>query len=103
MEHAVLVTIPLKDGEFGSEQERQELYGLESQLTAAIAEKGAGEFDGNDFGGGQVTFYMYGPDADALYDAIAPVFEKHGITGVQVTKRYGEPDDPDAAQSRFSI
>lgn len=34
--------------------------GLRSQLP------GVGEVDGNEFGGGKVVIFAYGPDADAL-------------------------------------
>lgn len=39
-------------------------------------------------------FYMYGPDADRLFEAVRPTFEATPfMAGAQVTLRYGPPED----------
>jgi hypothetical protein len=53
-----------------------------------------GEFDGNEFGGGRVTLYAYGPDADALFAVMARFLREHPLRPASVTLRYGEPSDP---------
>jgi len=35
-----------------------------------------GEFDGNEFGEGECVWYMYGPDADALYRAVEGIIRE---------------------------
>jgi len=46
------------------------IHALSHKLEEVIKAKHLGEFDGDEFGGGDCTLYMYGPDADALFAAI---------------------------------
>ena len=91
-EHAVLVHIKLA-AEMPSEDEMAKYHALQDQLIAAIEAAAAGELDGDEWGGGECVIYTYGPGADALWDAIAPVLEKHPFPrGSFAIKRYGGPD-----------
>jgi hypothetical protein len=91
-EHALLLTFPLPN-EFPSEAELSTYHALQDELSAAIESAEAGELDGDEFGGNQCVIYMYGPDADRLFDAVAPVLEKHPFPkGSTALKRYGGPD-----------
>jgi hypothetical protein len=90
-EHAVIVHF----FNYGS-TDLQRLFALEEQLEQAIADAGVGEFDGNKIAtdGSDGYLYMYGPDADRLFEAVRPVLESVDFTrGAQVVKRYGEPVD----------
>src|SRR5882672_412205 len=71
--HAVLVHLKLSDADQGREDEREEIHRWSDKLEQAILAAKAGEFDGDEFGGGECTLYMYGPDADALFAAIQPL------------------------------
>lgn len=103
MDHAVIAHLRLSDRSFGSETERAALYLLEDRLAAAIERASAGEFDGNEFGGGECTLYMYGPDADALYNAIVPVLQMNPLArGGYAVKRYGDARDPNAREVRVA-
>src|SRR5262245_3056507 len=53
------------------------LFALEERLEAAINAARVGEFDGNEVAadGSDGVLYMYGPDADRLFEAIRPVLE----------------------------
>ncbi len=89
-EHAVIVNF-----KYGSD-DLTRLFTLEDRLEAAIAAAGVGEFDGNDVAvdGSDANLYMYGPNADKLFDVIRPILE--GIDymkGAKVTLRYGPPDE----------
>jgi hypothetical protein len=43
-------------------------------MTAETIEQAdVGEFDGNEYGGGEVVPYAYGPDADTLFAVMAPI------------------------------
>ena len=72
----------------------QHLYALEDLLRIAISDASAGEYDGCEMAddGSDGNLYMYGPDAEALYRAISPVFAAcpfmHGAT---VRLRFGPP------------
>lgn len=92
MEQAVLVYFSLSDSGFGSAWEREVLGGLDEDLAAAVAEAAVGEFDGNDIGEGQCTFYLYGPNADELFEAIQPLLVELNWPGeIAALKRYGPP------------
>jgi hypothetical protein len=60
-EQAVIATIKLNSGDMGSAEERQRITALEDQLSDAITRSSTGEFDGDEYGGGGCTVYMYGP------------------------------------------
>ena len=72
------------------------LFKAEDQLEAAIVKAEAGEMDGHEIAtdGSDGTFYMYGPDADRLYNAVEPVLRSIPfLKGAQVIRRYGPPRD----------
>lgn len=97
-QQAVLVDLRLSC-DFGSDAERQRVYELEDKLIAALDASGAGEVDGTEFGGGGVTLFAYGPDADALYAAMHDLILEFGPTqGSSATLRYGGADDADAKE-----
>lgn len=103
MDHAVIAHLRLSDADYGTEDEREALFILEDRLAHAIGRARAGEFDGNEFGGGECTLYMYGPDADALYNAIVPVLQMHPLArGGYAVKRYGDARDPNAREVRVA-
>jgi len=56
----------------GNAEEHKRIAALEEQLAAAIKEAGAGEFDGDEFGNGFCTIYMYSPSADRLSQLCNP-------------------------------
>ena len=104
MEHAVIVHFPLSDDEFGSDAEFDSMVILSDALEAAIAAASAGEFDGNELGGGECRLYMYGPNADRLYAAIEPVLAQSSLVrGGFVVKRYGAVDDPLSQESKLPL
>jgi len=70
------------------------LFELEKKLESAIETAKVGEFDGNEMAvdGSDGFLYMYGPDADRLFDAVKPVLESATfMRGARVTVRYGAP------------
>ena len=100
-EQAVVVTIKLNSGDMGSSDERQRITTLEDQLSDAIERSSTGDFDGDEYGGGVCTVYMYGPSAERLFAAVLPVLKKfHAPKGSFVVKRYGKPG---ARQDRIAL
>jgi hypothetical protein len=90
-EHAVIVHFL----NYGS-TDLQRLFALEERLEEAIDAAGVGEFDGNEIAtdGSDGYLYMYGPDADRLFEVVRPILESVDFTrGAHVTKRYGDSDD----------
>ena len=84
-EHAVIVNLPV-------DQPGLDLDAIEDPLIAAIEASGIGEFDGNAIGPDGAVLYMYGNDADALFEVVRPALEVAGVpAGSYVVKRYGPP------------
>lgn len=103
-EQAVLLHLILSDDEFGTEDEREAIYLLSDRLEDAIERHQAGEFDGNEFGGGGCVLFMYGPDADALFSAIEPIVRLSPLTrDGHAIKRYGDADDDNAREVRVDL
>jgi hypothetical protein len=89
-EHAVIVNF-----NYGS-NDLTRLFEIEERLESAITEAGVGEFDGNDIAtdGSDANLYMYGPNADAIFEVIRPILEKIDcMKGAKATLRYGPPDE----------
>ena len=83
-----------------------DLEQTEQALESAAAEIAA-EYDGNGFplDSSQVEFFLYGEDADTLFDATAPVIRRAGAEpGSYAVKRYGNADeDPPPRQERIDL
>jgi len=92
VEQALIVRIPISDAN-GAKEEIQQLMDLELKLESAIVEAGVGEFDGNEFGEGEYTYYMYGTDADRLFASVERLLREHNLAKRGVAEvRYGGPD-----------
>jgi hypothetical protein len=86
-EQALIVTLMLPHSD-----DSERIYALEDKLTAAIKMASAGEFDGDEFGKGTCTLYMYGPDAERLYSATIKIIRGYRpAKGSYVIKRFGKP------------
>jgi len=74
-----------------------ELELLEAELEHAIDAAQVGEFDGNEIGEGELVLYMYGPDAEKVLEAVAPILRRSHLTrdGVVVVR-----DGPPGADER---
>jgi|JI7StandDraft_1071085.scaffolds.fasta_scaffold56435_2 hypothetical protein len=90
VEHAVIVNFT-----YGSTN-LQPMFDLEEKLDNAITKAKVGEYDGNEIAvdGSDGILYMYGPDADRLFEIIKPILESASfMRGAKVTLRYGPPED----------
>ena len=100
--NGVFVFIKLSDDDMGDGADDDEIYALEERLAEAIEKADAGEFDGDEWGGGYCQFFMYGKDADKLFAAIGPVLLAN--TNLPIThavRRYGPLGGPEQVV-RFS-
>ncbi len=65
---------------------------LENKIDEIIKKNNLGEFDGNEFGPGVITLYMYGPDSEKLFSSIKPVLEESPLCkNARVIIRQGGP------------
>jgi hypothetical protein len=95
----VIAYLKLSDSRFGSPVDAESIHALSDRLAEAIEQNAAGEFDGDEFGEGECTLFMYGPDADALFAAIETILRAFpGARGGRVIKRYGKAADKSAKQ-----
>ena len=73
-----------------------QLFELEGKLAQALSAAGVGEYDGNEISadGSDDTLYMYGPDADRLFQTVEPLLKTTAfMKGAKVIVRYGPPAD----------
>ena len=80
------------------------IHSLTDELETAISAQRAGEFDGDEFGGGVCTLYLYGPDADQLFAAVESILRQSPLTmGAHAIKRYGRATASDAREVRVEF
>ncbi|SRR6266498_369239 len=77
-EQALIVTIKLTSGDMGDKDERTRIIALQHQLSDAIETSGVGQLDGDEWGGGTCTIYMYGPSAERLLSVTSPTLRQFG-------------------------
>lgn len=91
-DQAVIAHLKLSDAGFGTPAERQDLMAFEPRLEAAVTAAAAGLFDGDEFGDGECVWYIYGADADVLWQAVEPIVRDAAKQrGGYVIKRRGPP------------
>ena len=99
----MITHLPLSDDEFGTAEEREAVFALEDKLEPLVAAAG-GEHDGHEFGAGEAVLYTYGPDADALLDAVRTAIDGFPVrAGAYAIKRYGPAGDPSAREERVAL
>ena len=70
----------------------QHVYALEDMIRNMIVEAGVGKYDGHEVAedGSDGSFFLYGPDAEALYRVISPLLsETLFLRGANVTLWFG--------------
>jgi len=89
---ALIIHLRLSDNNAGTPEERKKIFELEDRMINVIDKSGAGEYDGNEIGGGEFTMYVYGRSAERLWGIVAPVLKTFGPrAGSYLIKRYGKP------------
>ena len=100
MEQAVIAHIRMTKNQFGSQSEQAAIASLADTLARAIDESQVGEFDGEEFGDCRCVLYMYGPNADRLFEVVEPFLKAAPLArGGFAIKRYGEASDATAKEA----
>jgi hypothetical protein len=100
-EQAVIVKLKLASGPKGKEDELNRIAKLEDELAHAIEKSSSGDLDGDEFGDGFCTIYLYGPSAERLFASVQPMLKGfRAAIGSYVIKRYGKPG---SKQDRISL
>ncbi|MGW4652717.1 hypothetical protein [Kitasatospora sp. NPDC004289] len=98
VEHAVIARYRLTGDGFGEADDRTAVRAAQKLLTEVIERAGVGEFDGDEFGSGEVLLFAYGHDADALFAVMEPVLRGLPLRPASVVLRYGSASDRFAAE-----
>jgi hypothetical protein len=72
------------------------LFALEDRLETLITSAKVGNYDGNEIAVDKhdAFLFMYGPDAEKIFQAILPVVESTPfMNGASIRLRYGPPQD----------
>lgn len=102
-EHAVIVHYTLTGSGFGSQTDREAVYALQGRLSQAIDARAVGEFDGNEFGGGEVVLYAYGPDAAELFKVMEEPLRSFPARPAYAILRFGSASDPSVVERRVDL
>ena len=95
--HEQAVTVHLRGSGLPDEiYEKYDVSTLQDQLREVIDRHGVGEFDGNEFGPEETTLYMYGANAERLFQVVEPVLRAYPLCaeGFAVI-RSGPPGSPE--------
>lgn len=71
-ERDLLVVLPLSNQSMGTREERASIEALADELEQAAHEAGVGEYDGNEYGGGECVLFFCGPNEDRLLGVLRP-------------------------------
>lgn len=90
--HCVQIVIAF-DRPDPDDETRQKCFDLQDEIASVLTDSATGELDGDLWGGNQCVIYCYGPDAQRMWDAIAPVLKRFPFPkGSYAIKRFGGPD-----------
>jgi hypothetical protein len=70
-EQALLLRLRLPESQIGDETPT--IVALEEAIESALREHRAGEFEGHDLRDGVWNLYLYGPDAERIFESVAEV------------------------------
>ena len=75
-ERDLLVVLRLSNRQMGTNEERADITLLADDLAAAVEDAGVGEYDGDEYGGGECTLFFCGPDEVALLGFLRPLLQR---------------------------
>ena len=78
-EHDLLVVVPLSDHHMGTRPEQARIQTFAEELAAAVAAAEAGEYQGDELGGGEYVLFFCGPDEARLVSVLHPLLQREEI------------------------
>ena len=96
-EHCVLIVLQFPKGKLDEREALDAVFELEHILSEVIELAKVGRCDGNEFcespDESSVTFFIFGSDADKIYESISPILAKlPSLPGSYVLKQYNDKD-----------
>ncbi len=99
---AVIVEIDFAGLEnFGVKEQRKEVYQLEKKIEGVLPKTSG--IDGDEFGDGGATIYIYGSNADEIFKASETTLRGTTFNHIDITLQYGLPDDPNTKDKKFTL
>ena len=85
-----------------------ELFGrhtalLAEQLEAAAHEAGVGEYDGDEYGGGECILFFCGPDEEAMLGVLRPLLQRSPLARGAHFVRLVESEDGEMRRENLRI
>ena len=69
------------------------VHRFSDSLASVIEDQQIGVFDGDEYGNGEGALFMYGPNADRLFEAVYLLLSTWSpVKGGYAIKRYGVPE-----------
>lgn len=91
-DQSVIVHLRLADTDIGTLDDEEPIEALTCRLERLMEATGAGELDGDEWGGGYCRLFLHGPDANSIVAAVLPdLLEYPARPGSYMVKRYGAP------------
>ncbi|QKW18455.1 hypothetical protein HUT16_04685 [Kitasatospora sp. NA04385] len=103
VEQAVIARFRVPGEGFGEPADRATVRAAERLVAELVERAGVGEWDGHEFGGGEVLLFAYGPDADALFAVAEPTLRGLPFRPASVLLRYGPALDPATPERRVEL
>jgi hypothetical protein len=91
-DQSVVVHLRLADTDMGGLDDDAPIEELTCKLERLMETTGAGELDGDEWGGGYCKLFLHGPDANMIVAAVLPdLLGFPARPGSYMVKRYGAP------------
>ncbi len=78
-EPEILVVVPLSDHHMGTRAEQARIQRFADELAAAVTAAEAGDFEGDELGGGEYVLFFCGPDQQQLVGILRPLLRRDAI------------------------
>lgn len=78
-EQELTIHIDLSNRQLGTSKERTELQDFADRLESAVVAASAGEYDGDEIGGGECVLFFSGPDAEAIFALLHPLMRHNPL------------------------
>lgn len=102
-ERDLLVVLRLSNRQMGTNEERAEIEQLADQLANEVEAAGVGEYDGDEFGGGECILFFCGPDEMALLGFLRSLLQRsHYARGAHFV-RLVEAEDGEMKREKIPI
>lgn len=98
-DQAVIITLNLKS--IGENEVISLVHELENKIENVIPDDA--ELDGDEFGDGEATIYIYGQSADDIFVTIEDLLKKSVFDSINILLRYGSVTDMNAKEKIFTL